>query len=177
MNELVWVCALACACWAGWLDYRLRRIPNWLTVPALLAGILLNTLAGGWAGAKMALAGAGLMLAVLLPFVIVRGLGAGDWKLMGALGAFLGPGRVVYVLLGTILIAGVMAIVEISLQRKWVTALRNLWELARAVMVFRLRAHPVVTLDNPGMLTVPFGVATAAAAMLCFFVASVLKDF
>src|SRR5208337_1772944 len=104
--------ALLLAMWAGWLDWRLRRIPNWLTVPALGAGLAANTLAWGWLGTKAALEGAGLGLALLLPFVLLRGLGAGDWKLMGALGAWVGPSRLVVVLLGTVLIAGTMAIFQ-----------------------------------------------------------------
>src|SRR6202521_4935713 len=75
---------------AGWTDWRSRRIPNWLTVPGLLVGVLLNGIAAGWPGLKSSLLGAGLGLLVLLPFVFLRSLGAGDWKLAGALGAFVG---------------------------------------------------------------------------------------
>ena len=54
--------------------------------------MVVNTVFGGWSGLKTSLLGAGLGLLVLLPFVIVRALGAGDWKLAGALGAIVGPG-------------------------------------------------------------------------------------
>ena len=96
---------------AGWTDWRWRRIPNWLTVPTLLLGIGVNCFATGWAGAKESLLGAGLGLGLLLPFVLIRSLGAGDWKLVGALGAFLGPSRLITVLMGTILVAGLLALV------------------------------------------------------------------
>ena len=99
---------------AGWTDWRWRRIPNWLTVPALLAGIGFHCLATGWTGAKESLLGAGLGLGLLLPFVLIRSLGAGDWKLAGALGAFLGPSRMITVLLGTVLVAGLMAVIELE---------------------------------------------------------------
>lgn len=75
---------------AGITDWRSRRIPNWLTVTALLIGIVTNSWLHGWAGAKTSLLGAGLGLLLLLPFVLIRSLGAGDWKLVGALGAFFG---------------------------------------------------------------------------------------
>ncbi|PYX70832.1 MAG: hypothetical protein DMG72_18120, partial [Acidobacteria bacterium] len=65
--------------------------------------------ASGWSGAKASLLGAGLGLALLLPFVLVRSLGAGDWKLVGALGAFLRPEPLITVLIGAILVAGIMA--------------------------------------------------------------------
>ena len=72
---------------AGWTDLKSRRIPNWLTVPAFAVGVAANTVIGGWAGLKFSLLGALLGLGLLLPFVLVRSLGAGDWKLAGALGA------------------------------------------------------------------------------------------
>ena len=148
--------ALGLAGWAGWLDWRIRKIPNWLTVPALLVGLILNALLGRWPGAKSSLEGAGICLAVLLPFVLMRALGAGDWKLMGALGAFLGPSRVIVVLLGTVLIAGIMSVVEIIRQRKVRETLNNLWVLFVAYSTFHVNNARAITLDNPGLLKIPF---------------------
>jgi len=85
---------------AGVTDFRSRRIPNWLTLPGLIVGVGLNTVAGGWSGLKLSLLGAGLGLLLLLPFVLLRSLGAGDWKLAGALGAFVGPGVLADLLMG-----------------------------------------------------------------------------
>jgi Flp pilus assembly protein protease CpaA len=65
----------------GWTDWRSRRIPNRLTVPALFLGIGANTLALGWAGAKDSLLGAGLGLGLLLPFGLLREPG---WKETGS---------------------------------------------------------------------------------------------
>lgn len=169
MEQVAWVAALIFVCWAGWLDWRSRRIPNWLTVPGLLAGMAVSTLAAGWAGFKSGLAGAGLMLALLLPFVILRGLGAGDWKLMGALGAFLGTQQILTVFLLTLLIAGVMAVLQITWRGQWRASLRNLMELVRGAFIFRLRPHPTVTLDNPRLPKLPFGVAAAVATSVCFW--------
>jgi Flp pilus assembly protein protease CpaA len=67
-------------------------------------GVLANFIIFGWPGCKLALLGAGLGLLLLLPFVALRSLGAGDWKLVGALGAFLGPQRLLLVLFGTFLV-------------------------------------------------------------------------
>jgi len=162
---------IALAVCGGWLDWRSRRIPNWLTVPALLVGLGANTLAGGWPGAKAALEGAGLGLGLLLPLVLVRGLGAGDWKLMGALGAFVGPARLVVVLLGTILIAGIMAVVEMVRRGRVIETLKNLWTLILILFTFgHHAARENITLDNPGLMALPFGVAAAAATVLFFAV-------
>ncbi len=86
-----WIPAFGIALCAGVLDWRFRRIPNWLTVLGAVLGIVVNTILFRWPGLKAAVLGMLLGLALLLPFVWVRSLGAGDWKLVGALGACLGP--------------------------------------------------------------------------------------
>jgi prepilin peptidase CpaA len=175
-NLTVEVLAVMLASGAGWLDWRSRRIPNWLTVPALALGIALSTLAWGWPGTKAALEGAGLGLGLLLPFVVVRGLGAGDWKLMGALGAFLGPSRLVAVLLGTVFIAGIMAVAQMLRSRRLVQTLRNVWILILSFITFGWRGQrEQITLDNPGLMSLPFGVAATLSTVLFFGTLSALR--
>jgi prepilin peptidase CpaA len=160
--------ALGVALYAGWTDWRTRKIPNWLTVPALLLGFTVHTVIAGWPGAKTSLAGASLALGLLLPLVLLRALGAGDWKLMGALGAFLGPVMFVYVLLGSILVSGLMAVVEVMRTHRVRQTMRNMYVLLRGFFSFGLRKNPEISLDNPGLLKLPFGVAVAAATVICY---------
>jgi prepilin peptidase CpaA len=150
---------------AGWTDWRSRRIPNWLTVPGLFIGIAANALAGGWGGAKDSLLGAGLGLALLLPLVLIRSLGGGDWKLVGALGAFLGWQRLIAVLLSTVLVAAVMAVVLVVWKKRVRQTLRNLGRMLASFFTLHLPG-PELTLDNPESLKVPFGVAVAIAVIL-----------
>ena len=72
-------------------DWVRRRIPNWLTFGAFGVGIVGNLWLGGLAGVALALAGGALGLALFLPFYAIQKMGAGDVKLMAALGAMLGP--------------------------------------------------------------------------------------
>src|SRR5712671_8035569 len=110
--QIIWIFTLALTISAALLDWRSRRIPNWLTVPGLIFGVAVNSALTGWHGTRLALEGAILALVLLLPLVLLRALGAGDWKLMGAVGAFLGPLMFLFVLLGSILVSGLMAVVE-----------------------------------------------------------------
>jgi prepilin peptidase CpaA len=150
---------------AGVTDLRSRRIPNWLTVPALLVGLIANTVLGGWAGLKTALLGAALGLVLLLPFVLLRSLGAGDWKLAGALGAFAGPGVLVNLLLGSVLVAGLMAFALVIYKRRTLQTIRNIGHILVSLVTFRLPGSQV-SLDNPESLKVPYGVALALTVVL-----------
>jgi prepilin peptidase CpaA len=160
-----WILAVFLAAWAGVMDWRFRRIPNWLTVPGLVAGTAVNAVAAGWPGAKSSLLGAGLGLLVLLPFVVIKALGAGDWKLIGAIGACLGPTRLVAVLIGSMLVAGVMAFVLIIYKGRLRQAMGNMGRMLRAFVTLHLPGAEV-SLDNPDAVKIPFGVAVAFTVLL-----------
>lgn len=150
---------------AGVMDWRSRRIPNWLTVPGLLAGVVANAVAGGWGGAKASLLGAALGLALLFPFVLLRSLGAGDWKLVGALGAFVGPSQLLTILLITVLVAGLMALGLIVLKGRLRQTARNIVHILGSFLSLHLPG-PEVSLDSKESLKIPFGVAVAVAVIL-----------
>jgi prepilin peptidase CpaA len=150
---------------AGWTDYRSRRIPNWLTVPGLAVGIGINVAAAGWGGLRTSLLGAGLGLLLLLPFVLLRSLGAGDWKLAGALGAFVGTGVLVNLLVGSVFVAGIMAVALVIYKRRVRQTLRNIGHVLVSLVRFRSPGSEV-SLDNPQSLKVPYGVALAFTVVL-----------
>jgi prepilin peptidase CpaA len=150
---------------AGVTDLVRRRIPNWLTVPALAVGVAANTFFGGWSGLKTSLLGALVGLGLLLPFVLLRSLGAGDWKLAGALGAFTGPALLVDLLLLSVFVAGMMAVMLIIYKGRVREALRNIGHILISLVTFQLPGHRV-SLDNPDSLKVPYGVALALSVLL-----------
>lgn len=154
---------------AGVTDLRWRRIPNWLTYPTIPSAVLLHAVASGWSGAKLSLLGAALGLGLLLPFVLLRSLGGGDWKLVGGLGAFFGPQRLIQVLLVTLLINGLMALILIIWRRRIRQTLRNLARMSAAILRFHLPGDDL-TIDNPQAAKVPFGIAAAIAVL--FYAAS-----
>ena len=150
---------------AGWTDLRSRRIPNWLTVSGLVIGLALNIVFGGWAGLKTSLLGVLVGLGLLLPFVLLRSLGPGDWKFAGALGAFTGAGRLVDILIGSVFVAGAMALVLVIYKRRLLETLRNIGHILISLVTFRLPGEHV-TLDNPNALKIPKGVALALTVLV-----------
>ena len=149
---------------AGVLDWRYRRIPNWLTVSGFVAGVAVNTILYRWPGLRAGLLGTLVGLGLLLPFVLVRSLGAGDWKLAGALGACLGPRQLLSVLMGTILVAGVMALAVVIWKGRLKQTLLNIAHLLAALFSLRMPGSEV-TLDDPRSAKIPFGVAMAVTVL------------
>jgi prepilin peptidase CpaA len=168
VRESVWILTLGFALYAGWLDFLTRRIPNWLTVSGFVAGLAVNLILGGWYGALGSLEGAGLALGLLLPLVLLRGLGAGDWKLMGALGALMGMQPMLLLLLASIFISAIIAIIQVLLTRRTKSTARNMLMLVKWFAIFGLRANPEISLDNPTLMKLPFGSAVAVATVLVF---------
>ena len=165
MKPVILAGALLLAVLAAWTDLHRRRIPNWLTVPGLIVGLAGNAVLGGWSGLKTSLLGAVLGLALLLPFVLLRSLGAGDWKLAGALGAFAGPRLLVDLLLGSVFVAGIMAVALVIYKGRVRQTLRNIGHILISLVTFRLPPSQV-TLDNLESLKVPYGVALAFTVVL-----------
>jgi prepilin peptidase CpaA len=90
-------------------DVRTRRIPNWLTGAIAGAGFGL-AFGGGGVTPLQATLGLALGLALMLPGHVIGATGAGDVKLMAAVGAFLGPSLVFRAFLYSALAGGVLAL-------------------------------------------------------------------
>ena len=165
LAKALWILAAAFALTAGITDLRWRKIPNWLTYPAIPIAIFLHWLLSGRHAALLSLGGAAVGLGILLPFVLLGGLGGGDWKLVGALGAFFGPSRLVPVLLLTLMINGIMALAVVLWKKRVGHTVRNLGRMTAAMFSFRMPG-PELTIDNPEAARVPFGVAAAIATLL-----------
>lgn len=165
MNKAIWILAALFALTAGFTDLRWRRIPNWLTYPAVPLAILLHSLAAGWRGGLSSLGGAALGFAILFLFVALRSLGGGDLKLVTALGAFFGPARLIQVLIYTLLINGVIALFMVIWKRRLGKTLRNVAHISAAFFKFHLPGDDM-TIDNPEAIKVPFGVAAAIAVLI-----------
>ncbi len=100
-------------------DLRSRRIPNLLLLPALSLALMLHAIDAGMAGLVTAASGLALGLAMLMPLYAVGGMGAGDVKLLGVIGSFLGPGGAVVAGLATMIAGAVLGIAFLLCQRFW----------------------------------------------------------
>ena len=92
-------------------DLTRKKIPNFLTFPAILLGLGLNTVFGGLEGFLFSFFGFGLgLLIFIIPFAM-GGMGGGDVKLMGAIGALMGTQFIIQSAVFTAIVGGIMAII------------------------------------------------------------------
>lgn len=114
------------------------------------------------------MSGAGLLvgMALLLPLYLLKGMGAGDVKFFGAIGAAVTFKHVLAVFVFAALIAGCMALFRVLVARALVATLSNIADILNRFLHGRFSPHPVVGLANENALVIPFGVSVAAATWL-----------
>ena len=129
-------------------DIRSRRIPNVLTFGAALAGLAFHLFTGGRDAGYDSAMGYLAGTALFLPFFVLGGMGAGDIKLLAALGAWVGPAHVMWLAVYASISGGVFAVV-VGLARGYLgTALRNVRNLVQFWWLTGFRPHPEVTLER-----------------------------
>jgi prepilin peptidase CpaA len=172
MHSIAWWPTLIAVTVATVIDLRTQRIPNWLVLPFLLAGIVVSLLPHG-IGIQRSLLGLLLAVGVLGIFWWLGGMGMGDVKLYAAIGAWIGPEQLVTALVVTGIAGGVMAI-------SWALAggflKDSLIGAGRLIFGFGkrgMRKHPELVLENPQTRKMPYAPAIAIGTMLSFFAARV----
>lgn len=110
MDFAIQVVLAAAVITAAITDLHGQRVPNWLTMPATVLALCLQSAIGGTEGVLFGLGGWLVGFALLIGFYAAGGMGAGDVKLLAMIGAFTGPTRVFWIALYTALFGGVYAL-------------------------------------------------------------------
>ena len=145
-------------------DLRWRRIPNVLTLPALGLGLILGFALGGWKGLTSSAIGMGIGFGLMIVPYLAGGMGAGDVKLMAALGALLGYLSIIQVFFYTVLIGGAFALVNALTRGTLRKAIRNIYHWTKSLAIQRLgglRGGLTETEIAQTAGTIPYGVAIA----------------
>lgn len=149
---------------AVYTDLKSQRIPNGLTFPAMCCALAHHGLARGADGLLFGLAGLGLGLALMLGPYLSGLMGAGDVKLMAAVGALLGPGPGLEAFLYACLAGGIYALAVLARRRDLLARLaRSLWNAFWLFLTtLRFQYAPV---RAEGLPKLCYGVAIAAGAV------------
>ena len=149
-------------------DIRTRRIPNWLTLPGVLAGILVNVVMAGLPGLKMSLTGLALAFGLYLVLYVLRAMGAGDVKLMAAVGAIVGPAQWFAIFIATAVAGGIFAVALMVIKGRVRQTLGNTMVIIQELAQFRApySRHKHLDVKDPGALNLPHGVAIATGTLV-----------
>lgn len=144
-------------------DLASRRIPNLLLLCGLAAALVLHAISPAPGQALLTCLG-GFVTGFLmfLPFYLVRGMAAGDVKMMATIGAFTGPAVALHIGIVAWCAGGIMALAVIVFRGRLLLALTNLWHMLRA-LVLRLPASSGTLQASAG--SIPYGVAIAAGTI------------
>jgi prepilin peptidase CpaA len=169
MHSLAWWPVLTLLAMATALDVQSRRIPNWLVLPFLAAGVAVNAVTRGVAGIEMSLGGIALAAAVTGILCWLRGMGLGDLKLCAAVGGWIGPTQMGIALVATGLAGGAMALIWAAYHGLLGESLNGSSDLISSFWTKGVRPHPVLVLENPRALSMPYAPAIAIGTIVSFF--------
>jgi len=151
-------------------DIRSHKIPNWLTYPTIFLAILLYFDVDSFRGLLFSTEGLGLGLVLLMPVHMLGVMGAGDVKLMGAVGAALGPGHLCYAFLSTAIAGGIYASILVIWQAGSLKDLASgLYSALRTLVLIKEPRFPRADARGLGS-KLYYGVAicTGTLAYICF---------
>jgi prepilin peptidase CpaA len=150
------------------IDIRSRRIPNWLVVPFLAAGIVMSAVDGGWTGVERSFLGILLAVTLMGALYWLGGMGMGDVKLCAAIGAWVGPGQLLTALTMMGMAGGVMAFFWALSKGTLGASFGGAADLLLGVGRRGLRRHPTLVLANREAQKMPYAPAIAVGTILSF---------
>jgi prepilin peptidase CpaA len=156
---------------AAYIDGKQLRVPNWLTYPMVLSGLVYGAWTAGWAGLGDALLGMVVGLACLLPLYAVGGMGAGDVKLMAGVGAWLGMSITFYAFCVSVVVGAVMAVAMVLYRRSAGHHYANLLLILSEWMLIRnpKELSRLAAERKPTMLLLPYGIPICIGSIGYFF--------
>ncbi len=161
---------------AAWIDGKELRVPNWITFPMVLTGLIFSTYMGGWGGFGAGMLGMVVGLLTLMPLYAVGGMGAGDVKLMAGIGAWLGWQITLYAFCVSVIVGAIMAVCMVLwrgafekhykqfllILMEWINV-RNPSELSR-----------IAAERKPSMFLLPYGIPICIGSIGYFIFAGLM---
>jgi len=169
MSSIAWWTNVAVLVVASGIDVRTRRIPNWLVLPFLCSGLLVQSIGGGFTGLRQSLGG--IALAALLygiPYFL-GGMGMGDLKLAAGAGAWIGPGQLLFAFVITAIAGGILAVGYSLWQGRLGQCLDNTGDLLSRLNRPRAASAGEIRLADGGKLSIPYAPAIAVGTLFSFF--------
>ena len=150
-------------------DLRFQKIPNLLTYPSMGIALVYYFIMSGPDGLLFSAGGLAMGIAVLILPYLMGGMGAGDAKLMGAVGAVLGAKGVFVAFLFTAIAGGIYALILLLVQRR---AFKGFWQRQAAILktfIFTGQFIPISGDSNEKKPRLCYGIAIALGTLFSVF--------
>jgi prepilin peptidase CpaA len=167
--------ASVCAVIGSVFDIKSRRVPNFLTGPAILAGLMLHLLLDSWYGLGDSALSGFVGFAVFLIFYLAGGMGAGDVKLITAVGCLAGTHYIAFLLAYTAIAGGVMGLVLAVVRGRLKETLLSVFTMMAHHRREGLTPHPEINVLNERKLRLPYALAITAGCALTFCIQGVQR--
>jgi prepilin peptidase CpaA len=174
-NWPFWLVAVTLVVAAAIDGYKLK-VPNWITFPMILSGWTVSAISYGWTGFGWSVVGTVVGLALLLPAYAIGGMGAGDVKLLGGVGAWVGGTITLYAFCVSALVGGVIALAMVLARRAWHEHYHQFWTIWTEVLTIRdpERLSVIAAERKNSMLLLPYGIPIAIGTIAYFTYLGVL---
>lgn len=166
--------AATCAIIGAAYDMRSSRIPNWLTYGGLGLALTLRGIVGSWRAVGQGLAGMLIGGGIFFLFFLVRGMGAGDVKLMSAVSTWVGFHDALALVASTAIAGGILALIYMAFYGKFLRTIRNVGTLVWFHVKSGVRPHPELNLQGTRAIRIPYGVAIAIGTIYLLVSTSIL---
>lgn len=175
LNTMTEICVALLVAAACVTDVRRRRIPNWLTLSGVMTGLVMHAVTRGFAGLRLSLEGMLVGFGAYAVLYCLRAMGAGDVKLMAAVGAIVGPAGWLSVFVATSLAAGVLSLVAVLFKGRLRETLWNAWFIVTELLHFRapFQSRSDLSVKDSRSLKMPHGVAIAAGTAAVLLMARI----
>jgi prepilin peptidase CpaA len=147
-------------------DVRTRRIPNLLSATGMVAGIVLNTVSFGPEGLIASMGGLLAAMALLLFPFAMGGLGGGDVKMMGAIGALLGLRVGLMALVVGLVLGGVVMVIHLTRLGRLRETLFSVATMLTVGVSGRSLDPLRVSAAQPGAITLPYSVPLGLGTLI-----------
>lgn len=147
-------------------DLKTAKIPNLIIVLGYITAFIYQGSCNGYGGLWEGLMGAAFPLIVLFPVFCIRGLGAGDLKLLSVAGCFFSLDKSVYCLIAAIAIGAVLAVIKMLIQHNFKERLQYfIFYMQEAALTGRLKKYNMETKDMRSRIHM--SVPILLSALLC----------
>jgi prepilin peptidase CpaA len=157
--------------WASWTDYKEHRVPNWLNAAIGATGFLAQAHFFGVSGVWVGLLGLLVGFATLIIPWLMHGMGAGDVKLMMAIGVWLGPWLTFVAFCVGAVVGGIIAVVMVLASGRLWHAYANLATIAHKVTNRSTLFSDFGSAKSFGSTSqlLPYGVPLTIGTLIVFF--------